>query len=116
AGGGPAAATMHSVTTSIDLVEFDCAIFVGLDYVPSRLLQAEARVHRTGQRRGVTIYYLIGAGTIDEVIQDRVISRLETFAQLTDGAEGDQAELAQHLRGATDDELIAQIVAQVKGE
>lgn len=81
-----AVVTMKSMTTGIDLTEFDTGIFVGLDYVPSTLIQNEARLHRMGQARGVVFHYLIALGTIDEIIRNRVIDRLETFSEVVGNA------------------------------
>jgi SWI/SNF-related matrix-associated actin-dependent regulator 1 of chromatin subfamily A len=102
-----AVATMYSVTTGIDLVGFDSAIFVGLDWVPSTLLQAEARIHRIGQTKPVTVYYLCAQGTLDEIIRARVIERLETFTAIV--GSGDEAGLAGDLAQRNQD-LLAQIL------
>lgn len=111
-GQGPGVATWQSITTGIDLTEFDVMIFVGLWYVPSALRQVEARLHRIGQTRPVTIYYLIGIGTIDELVRETVIERLDMQAELL----GDSAEFVESMRGGSDDELIAQLIARVKGQ
>jgi SWI/SNF-related matrix-associated actin-dependent regulator 1 of chromatin subfamily A len=106
-------ATMYSVTTGIDLVGFDSVVFVGLDWTPSTLLQAEARVHRIGQTRAVGIWYLVGIGTLDEVVKDRVIGKLDTFEAIA-GASSDG--LREDLRGGTDDEILAGLVDQIMGK
>ena len=106
-------ATLASVTTGIDLTEFDSVIFVGLDWVPSTLLQGEARIHRIGQRKSVTAYYLIGLGTADEVVRERVIDRLDTLATLL-GADGSDS-LGATLKGGDDDSLLASLIAGICG-
>lgn len=112
AGTGPGVATIGSVLEGVDLVEFDVVIFVGLDWVPARLLQAESRAHRMGQRRSVQVIYLVCAGTLDELVRDRVIERLETFAAIVGGeAEG---ELAQTLRGGSEDDLLRAFIEAAK--
>ncbi len=98
-------ATIYSVTTGIDLTEFDVVIFAGLDYVPSRLLQAEARTHRIGQHRAVMVYYLVAVGTADEIIRERVIDRLETFGAIVGGDV--ETRLAAELSGSEEDLLRA---------
>jgi superfamily II DNA or RNA helicase len=113
-GDGAAVSTIFAVTTGIDLVEFDTVIFVGLDWVPSRILQAEARAHRIGQLRSVTVYFLIGRGTIDEVVRERVIERLDVFSIIVGGGRGDEAELSDDLQGESEDDLIASIVRRAK--
>lgn len=91
-------ATIYSITTGIDLTHFDCAIFVGLDWVPSTLLQAEARLVRIGQENNVTFYYLIGMGTLDEAVKSKVIERLDDFATVV-GDSPDEKRAASDLRG-----------------
>lgn len=113
-GTGPAVSTIYAVTTGINLTGFDVICFVGLDWLPSTLLQAEARVHRIGQGKKVTYYYLIGLGTVDEVIRSRVIERLEHFVELMGGIGGDEDQLADDLGRKNEDELIAEIIAMVK--
>lgn len=108
-------ATMYAVEVGINLVGYDVIIFVGLDWVPSKILQAESRIHRIGQDKPCTIYYLIARGTADEIIQQRVIERLDNFAKIT-GAAGDELGLAHDLNPDTEEDLIAAIVAAAKGE
>jgi len=107
------AATMYSVTTGIDLVGYDHVIFTGLDWIPATLLQAEARAHRIGQLRHVHVHYLIGMGTLDEIVRERVIDRLGMFEAVIGGAEGDEAAMAQDLGGGSED-LIAGIVTAAR--
>lgn len=110
-----AVATIYSIETGINLTEFDVAVFVGLDWLPKTLLQTEARIHRIGQMKRVLYYYLIGLGTMDEIIRSRVIERLEQYSILMGGKEGDEEnKLATSLGRKSDDELIAEIVAAVK--
>lgn len=80
-------ATIDSVGVGIDLSFADIAIFVDLDWVPSKLLQAEGRLHRHGQTRSVTIYYLVGIGTADEYVQKKVIERLDLYERILGGAQ-----------------------------
>jgi SNF2 family DNA or RNA helicase len=107
-----ATATIYALTTGIDLTGFDTIIFVGLDWIPSTLLQAEARVHRIGQDRPVTIYYLIGTGTLDEVVRERVLARLDQFGSIV-GA-GDEGEMRTDLSGGSEDDILAAVVAAVR--
>lgn len=111
-----AAATIDSVTTGIDLVNFDTVVFVGLDWVPATLLQAEARVHRLGQDQDVLIYYLIGVGTADEQVQAKVIERLDTFTTIV-GNSVDESEMAHALRGGkSHEELIDDLFSSIMQE
>jgi len=112
-GGGGAVATIYSVTTGIDLVGFDVALFVGLDHVPANLLQAEGRIHRMGQARGVTIYYLVGLRTPDEVIRQRVIQRLGYYARIV-GTFKSAEELSTALNGVEDADDLSDLTAVVR--
>lgn len=105
-------ATLYSVSTGVDyLTGFSTLIMVGLDWIPSVILQGEARIHRIGQKDPVTIYYLIGKGTLDEVVRERVLERLEVFSNIA-GAGSDG--LAGELGGGSEDDLLAGIVASVR--
>jgi SNF2 family DNA or RNA helicase len=107
-----AVATLYSVGTGVDYLSgFSTLIMVGLDWLPSVVLQGESRVHRIGQVNPVTVYYLIGRGTLDEVVRERVIERLDTFATLTGGDASDG--FSATLGGGTEEELLASIVAAV---
>jgi SWI/SNF-related matrix-associated actin-dependent regulator of chromatin subfamily A-like protein 1 len=108
-------ATVYSVTTGIDLTSYDTCIFVGLDWVPSTLLQAEARVHRLGQDRYVTVYYLIGLGTLDETVRATVIDRLGMFAQVTGNAPDEKALASALSGGYSEQDLLQQILDNVLG-
>lgn len=106
-------ATIYSVTTGITLTNFDTVVFVGIDWVPSTLLQAEARIHRIGQTRDVVFYYLIGAQTIDETIAGKVIERLDAFTTVI-GSNESESGLALTLRGGkTNEELLDDILSDV---
>lgn len=108
------AATIYAVTTGVDLVSYDVAIMVGLDWVPATLLQGEARLHRIGQRRNVTVYYLVGLGTLDEVVRERVVERLGYYSEVL-GSQGDAARLESTLgSGGAEDVLDALFAAAVR--
>lgn len=113
AGGAAGVATIYSVQVGIDLLEFTSIIMVGLDWTPSTLLQAEARLHRLGQQQHVTIHYLIGMGTLDEIVRDRVIAKLDSFAAIVGGG-GEGARLATSLGGGDEATLLASLVAAVQ--
>jgi SWI/SNF-related matrix-associated actin-dependent regulator 1 of chromatin subfamily A len=101
---GAGVATIGSVTTGINLTVYDAVVFVGLDWLPSTLLQAEDRPHRIGQKKSVDIFYLIGLGTPDETVREKVIERLEQLDTL--GIKTDAA-LAAALGGSEEDLLKA---------
>jgi SWI/SNF-related matrix-associated actin-dependent regulator 1 of chromatin subfamily A len=71
--------TMDATAVGIDLSYADVAVFVELDWVPSKLAQCEARLHRFGQKNPVLIQYMIALSTADELIREAVIEKLATF-------------------------------------
>lgn len=109
-GAAAAVATLDSMTTGINLTQFDCVVFVGLDWLPTKMQQGMMRVHRIGQSRNVTVYFLVGIGTLDEVVRERVIERLDTFAGVT-GSNADEMRVA--MAGGTDDELLEAMLERI---
>lgn len=68
-------------------------IFVGYDWSANANTQAEDRLHRVGQERGVTIYYIINNGTIDERILE-VLDGKTTWARIvTEAASPERGEV-----------------------
>lgn len=60
----------------LNLIGASRLILIDGDWNPSHDLQAMARIHRDGQKRPVFIYRLLTAGTIDEKIFQRQITKL----------------------------------------
>ncbi|KZV80511.1 hypothetical protein EXIGLDRAFT_845467 [Exidia glandulosa HHB12029] len=60
----------------LNLVGASRLVLVDSDWNPSHDLQAMARIHRDGQKRPVFIYRLLSAGTIDEKIFQRQVTKL----------------------------------------
>jgi SWI/SNF-related matrix-associated actin-dependent regulator 1 of chromatin subfamily A len=79
------AATIDAAGTGVDLSYADVAVFVELTYEPHELLQAEARLHRYGQKNPVLIQYLIAKGTTDELVADVVIGKLDVLERSIGG-------------------------------
>lgn len=108
-------ATVYSVGTGVDGLQrhFDALVFVGLDWLPNVSLQAEARLQRIGaEGAAIPVVYLVGLGTVDEVVRERVIERLDQFDAVI-GA-GD-AGMREALGGGSEEDLIAAVIAAVKG-
>jgi len=81
--------------------------FLELAWTPAKHDQAEDRVHRIGQASGVTAWYLLAAGTIDERIAALLETKREVVDSLTDGGSGD----GESLSGA----ILAEYAATVPG-
>ncbi|KAL0956101.1 hypothetical protein HGRIS_002269 [Hohenbuehelia grisea] len=60
----------------INLIGASRLCLVDSDWNPSHDLQSMARIHRDGQRRPVHIYRFLTAGTIDEKIYQRQVTKL----------------------------------------
>lgn len=53
--------------------------------MPGEILQAEDRVHRIGQTRGVNIHFLHVKGSVDDLMWDMLQSKLLHIGKLLDG-------------------------------
>ncbi|KAF8606322.1 hypothetical protein BDV93DRAFT_521145 [Ceratobasidium sp. AG-I] len=60
----------------LNLIGASRLVLIDSDWNPSHDLQSMARIHRDGQKRPVFIYRLITAGTIDEKIYQRQVTKL----------------------------------------
>jgi SWI/SNF-related matrix-associated actin-dependent regulator of chromatin subfamily A-like protein 1 len=102
--GGVLVATIDSMGTGVDYLSYaNVLIFCELHYVPGRLLQAEDRAHRFGQKSNVHCYYLVAIGTIDEAIRDRLRVKLRYFEDAV-GTTGEQ--LRDDLIGESDEQAL----------
>ena len=59
-------------------------IFLDQDYNPQQTLQAEARAHRIGQTKPVTVYKLVTRGTVEEQMMSRIRKKLYLAAKVTE--------------------------------
>ena len=71
--------------------------FLELAWTPAKHDQAEDRVHRIGQDRPVTAWYLLAAGTIDERIANLLEDKRHVVDSLTDGGEAVSGTLVNSL-------------------
>jgi len=68
----------------INLYSASDIIFCERDWVPAREEQAEARLHRIGQKSNVTAHYPVVMGTVDEKISNVVRLKREVVGQVID--------------------------------
>jgi superfamily II DNA or RNA helicase len=86
--------TGDSFGESLNMQDTDAALFVMLPYTPGQLRQWEGRFCRLGQKRPVTIYYVIAEGTPDEHVADIIIRKLPAVEKVVQDAELAEAKNA----------------------
>lgn len=80
------------------------------DWNPQIMLQAEARAHRIGQTKPVTVYKLCTQGTVEEQMMGRIQKKLYLSAKVTEGMRDIHTESAAESKGrgsrsAADDDM-----------
>lgn len=68
----------------INLTSAEDVVFLDEDWNPQITLQAEARAHRIGQTKKVTIYKLCTQGTVEEQMMGRIRKKLYLSAKITE--------------------------------
>lgn len=73
--------TIDSTNAGVDGMQHvaDTVIFHALDYVPIKLAQMEARLHRIGQRNAVTAVYLAMEESADSYVVDVIVDKLDQW-------------------------------------
>lgn len=82
----------------IDLYRADTIIVVERQWNGSKETQAEARLHRNGQKNAVQVYYLVAVGTIDEQIDELIEHKQDIFDEVI-GTTEIQTEIINRLKG-----------------
>jgi SWI/SNF-related matrix-associated actin-dependent regulator 1 of chromatin subfamily A len=79
--GASIVATIDSTGTGVDGLQdiADTAIFHALDYVPIKMAQAEARLHRIGQKNPVTVIYIALEDSADQFVVNTVVEKLDQW-------------------------------------
>jgi SNF2 family DNA or RNA helicase len=74
-------ATIDSCGTGVDGLQHvaSIGIFHALDYVPIKLAQAEARLHRIGQLNPVQWVYVAMEGTADQLVAETIVEKLDQW-------------------------------------
>lgn len=93
------AVTIDTCSTGIDLSFADGAIFAELTYEPHELLQCEARLLNYGSPKPCFVDYFLLKGSIDEIVSESVIEKLESFEKVV-GSTGEA--LSESLRGTAE--------------
>ena len=86
---------------SLNMQDTDAALFVMLPYTPGQIRQWEGRFCRLGQKRPVTIYYVICEDSVEEHIAEILINKMDAVERIV---EDEELAEAAHAIGGTDNE------------
>lgn len=109
-------ATMDSTGVGIDLSYADVGVFAELDWVPSKLVQCEGRLHRFGQTRNVLIQYCCARGTGDDLIRRVVLAKLDKFAGAIGKTDDKLHEDLKGLEGSSAAERMQKLYERLKAD
>ena len=101
----------------INLTSAEDVIFLDEDWNPQITLQAEARAHRIGQTKKVTIYKLCTQGTVEEQMLGRIRKKLYLSAKITESMQsvhGKQAPETKKGRPSLSEDLPQMDTTQLK--
>lgn len=82
-------ASIRAASEGITLTASSTVVFVEFDWTPGRMLQAEDRAHRVGQKDNVSVYWLAVQDTIDEMLLSKILEKLTNFEK---GIKGEVTE------------------------
>lgn len=108
--------TYGSSATGLDGLQHfsDNAVFHSINPVPAITLQAIDRLRRIGQKNAITATFIAMRGSVDELVIDKVINRLDVFGQILGrdkAATNLQDALRQH--GLDNDKVLDAIFASL---
>lgn len=106
-------ATIEALKEGVTLHAARRVIIHDLDWIPAVLLQAEARVHRLGQRRACVATWMVVQGSADDII----VRHLQTKAGAMDAVLGISAAQAalSDVAPLDDDDIGAKFAAELLG-
>jgi SWI/SNF-related matrix-associated actin-dependent regulator 1 of chromatin subfamily A len=79
---------IQAAGTGLTLTAASTLAFAEIGWVPADCLQAEDRIHRIGQTKNATIYYLVARDSIEERLCEILQSKQKVLNATLDGAEG----------------------------
>jgi superfamily II DNA or RNA helicase len=110
-------ATIDSTGAGVDGLQFvaTTGIFHALDYVPIKLAQAEARLHRHGVASPVTWVYIAMEGSADQHVINTVVDKLDQWRQAmgkdSTGALGATLDVQR-----SEEAALAEVMEAMKGD
>jgi SWI/SNF-related matrix-associated actin-dependent regulator of chromatin subfamily A-like protein 1 len=96
------ACTIKAAGVGLTLTHACNALFVDLDWTPSWNRQAEDRICRIGQDRGVTITRMVARHPLDQRVLELLAAKIALISASTDAArQGNEAEASEILAAVT---------------
>jgi SWI/SNF-related matrix-associated actin-dependent regulator 1 of chromatin subfamily A len=80
-----------AVATAVTMTAASDGLGTDLPWNPILLMQAEDRMHRIGQKRGVIMTYLLARNTVEEHVLKVLITKMKFIEEIMDGAKGDNS-------------------------
>ncbi|CAK59159.1 unnamed protein product (macronuclear) [Paramecium tetraurelia] len=77
--------SVTSANYGITLTAASTIVFGEMHWTPAIMMQAEDRAHRIGQVQCVDCHYLIGDGTLDDHIFNKIENKMNTVSNFIDG-------------------------------
>lgn len=96
--------SIGAAAEGITLTAADIAVFVELDWRPSKLSQAEDRIHRIGQKNSVLIQYLVFNGSIDANIANSVAQKIRVISKAMDGSQEEEGAMVLSVFGQEEEQ------------
>jgi SWI/SNF-related matrix-associated actin-dependent regulator 1 of chromatin subfamily A len=81
--------SIRAAGVGLTLTASSHVVFIELDWVPGKILQAEDRAHRYGQTDSVLIQHLVLEGSLDARMARVLVQKIDTITAVLDGRPGE---------------------------
>lgn len=79
--------SISAAGVGLTLTASSTVVFAELHWTPGMMIQAEDRAHRIGQKNSVNCHYLIGQGTLDNLLYNYLLKKINNVSTFVDGTE-----------------------------
>lgn len=87
-------ATTLAAAEGITLTKASTVVFAEYEWTPAKMLQAEGRVHRIGQKNTVNSYWFALVGSVDEYFINKIIEKLQVEHEIMQDTEEEEIFMA----------------------